>query len=148
MMLSKKTKHALKAVLALAREYGKGPVLVSELSKKERIPKRFLEVILLVLKKSGILRSRRGKGGGYALCLPPDQITVGRIVRLLDGPLAPVPCVSVTAYRRCDDCEDERTCAIRLVMKEVRDTTAMILDNMTLADMLILPDRRAKASGG
>jgi Rrf2 family protein len=146
MMLSKKTKHALKAVLVLAREYGKGPVLLSDLSKKERIPMRFLEAILRELRASGILRSKRGKGGGFSLCSPPEAITVGQIIRVLDGTLAPVPCVSVTAYRPCDDCDDESACAIHILMKEVRDTTALILDNMTLADMLLLPERRAVGS--
>jgi Rrf2 family protein len=135
-MISKKTKYALQALLLLAREYGEGPLLISEVAKHERIPKKFLEYILLQLKNSGILLSRKGKGGGYCLAKDPAEISVGRVIRLLDGPLAPVPCVSVMAYEKCQECRDEQTCGIRLVMKEVRDAIAEILDHTSLQDML------------
>jgi len=135
-MLSKKTKYALKAVLVLAKEYGQGPVLVSSIAEREGIPRKFLELILLELKNQGILQSRKGKGGGYFLARAPHLISVGHVVRILDGPLAPLPCVSRTAYMRCRECRDEKTCGIRMVMKEVRDATAKILDSTSLADML------------
>jgi Rrf2 family protein len=135
-MISKKTKYALKALLYLARKYNQGPVLISDLARDERIPKKFLELILLTLKNNGLLQSRKGKGGGYYLGKLPREISVGNVIRILDGPLAPVPCVSETAYAKCQECVDERTCGIRPVMKEVRDAMANILDNTSLADML------------
>ncbi len=135
-MLSKKTKYALKAMMVLAKEYGQGPVLISDIAQREGIPRKFLELILLELRNQGVLQSKKGKGGGYFLGRPPRQISVGQIVRILDGPLAPLPCVSKTAYMRCRECRDERTCGIRMVMKEVRDATAKILDSTTLDDML------------
>jgi len=135
-MLSKKTKYALKAMMVLAKEYGQGPVLISEIARREVVPQKFLELILLELKNQGILQSKKGKGGGYFLGRPPQQISIGHVIRVLDGPLAPLPCVSRTAYMRCSECLDERTCGIRMVMKEVRDATAKILDSTTLADML------------
>jgi Rrf2 family protein len=131
-MLSKKTKYGLKALLLLARESHRGPVLVSELAERERIPKKFLELILLELKHHGILQSKKGKGGGYFLGRPPSDISLGAIIRLLDGPLAAIPCVSQTAYMKCAECVDEKSCGVRLVMKEVRDATANILDGVTL----------------
>ena len=135
-MLSKKSKYALKAMLVLAKEYGQGPVLISDMARRESIPHKFLELILLELKHQGLLRSKKGKGGGYFLGRDPSQICVGYIVRVLDGPIAPLPCVSKTAYMRCRECRDERSCGIRIVMKEVRDATAKIMDSTSLADML------------
>ncbi len=133
-MLSKKTKYALQAVMVLTREYQKGPVLISEIAGQENIPQKFLEAILLQLKNRGILGSKKGKGGGYFLGRPPEKITFGEIVRMMDGPLAPVPCVSETAYMPCTECNDERTCGIRMVMKEVREALAEILDSTTFRD--------------
>lgn len=135
-MLSKKTKYALKAVLYLARKYEKGPILISDLSREEGIPKKFLELILLALKNNGLLQSKKGKGGGYYLGKPPAEISMGKVVRIMEGPVALVPCVSVTAYAPCGECLDERTCGIRLVMKEIREATAKILDKTSLADVL------------
>ena len=135
-MLSMKAKYGLRALAVLAKEYGNGPVLIGDLAKQERIPHKFLELILLELKKKGILQSKKGKGGGYFLNRPPSATSVGEVVRVLDGPLALLPCVSQTAYRRCDECPDETTCGIRSVMKEVRDSTAKILDGTTLADIV------------
>jgi Rrf2 family protein len=133
-VLSKKSKYGLKAALFLAREVPRGAILVSEIAQQEGIPKKFLEQILLELKRHGVVESRRGKGGGYLLGRPAAEISLGEIVRILDGPLAPMGCVSVTAYRRCDECVDEATCGIRHAMKRVRDSTAAILDGTTLAD--------------
>jgi Rrf2 family protein len=135
-MLSRKAKYGLQAVFLLAKDYGKGPVLISELAGRAAIPKKFLESILLELKKYGILDSKKGKGGGYLLGRPPNEITMGKIIRVLDGPLAPVSCVSQMAYRKCTECIDERTCGIRLVMKEVRDTIADVLDNTSLENVI------------
>ena len=144
-MLSNKVKYALKALTYLAREYGRGPVLIAELSARERIPKKFLELILLELKNHGLLQSKKGKGGGYALNKSPDLITIGCVLRLIEGPLAPLACVSQSAYKRCEECEAEATCGLRMVMKEVRDATARILDGTSLQDIL---DRVERATAG
>jgi Rrf2 family protein len=137
-MLSKKAKYALKALFALAQDNvnGQKSMLIAEIAKQERIPKKFLEAILLDLKNDGILYSKRGKTGGYALRKTPDQISVGQVIRVIDGPLALIPCASQTAYVPCEECIDVESCAIRLTMRKVRDATAAILDNTTLADAL------------
>jgi Rrf2 family protein len=135
-MLSHKSKYALKAAIVLAKEYGQGPVLISDIAQREAIPRKFLELILLELRNRGILQSKKGKGGGYFLGRPPQKVTLGEILRDIEGPLAPIGCVSHTGYVRCQDCRDERTCGIRMVMKDVRDATAKILDATTLADVL------------
>jgi Rrf2 family protein len=135
-MLSQKSKYALKALIVLAHEHGHGPVLISDIAARERIPRRFLELILLELKNRGVLQSRKGKGGGYLLSKPPGNISVGQVLRILEGPLAPLPCVSRTAYQKCEECVDERTCGVRILMREVRDATAAILDSTTLEDVL------------
>ena|SRR5436190_15790705 len=134
-MLTRKSKYGLKAMLVLAEEAESGPLLISELADRQQLPKKFLEAILLELKRHGLLHSKKGKGGGYFLGRKPTEITVGQVIRVLDGPLALTPCVSVTAYRKCDECLDEKTCGVRLAMKEVRDATAEILDNTTLASL-------------
>lgn len=134
-MLSAKCKYGLKAMVYMARHGGAGPLLIADIAEAERIPKKFLDVILLELKTHCLLTSKKGKGGGYQLARTPDKICVGDIVRILDGPLAPVSCVSRTAYRPCDDCTDEHSCVVRAVMQEVRDAIAAVLDNTSLADM-------------
>jgi Rrf2 family protein len=134
-MLSQKAKYGLKAVLALA-ELGEGRMmLISDIAQQQNVPSKFLELILLELKRHGLVHSQRGKNGGYALSRPPEQITFGQIVRILDGPLAPLPCASLSGYRRCSDCNDEDTCAVRLVMRQVRNAVAEILDSTSLADV-------------
>ena len=147
--ISKKSKYAFRALCALARRYNQGPVLIAEVSARQRIPKKFLELILLELRNKGILGSKKGKGGGYFLARAPSTISLGEILRALDGPLAPVPCVSQTAYRTCEECENEATCGIRAVMQNVRDTTAKIVDRESLADVLkreaLLEQRQHKA---
>ncbi|MBW6512786.1 MAG: Rrf2 family transcriptional regulator [Desulfuromonadaceae bacterium] len=143
-MISKKTKYGLLALLALARKYGAGPVQIGDLAEQEGIPKKFLELILLHLKNAGILGSRKGKGGGYFLAKDPAQITMGSAVRVLDGTLAPVPCVSATAYQKCTECDDEESCGIRLVMKDVRDAVANILDNTSVKEVLVRSSDAAK----
>ena len=117
----------------LAGQAGRGPVAISEVAGAERIPHKFLEAILLELKRSGLLHSRKGQHGGYLLARSPEEITVGQVIRVLDGPLALVPCVSQTAYARCEECIDEAGCAVRVAMKQVRDATAAILDSTTLS---------------
>jgi Rrf2 family protein len=134
-VLSRRSKYGLKALLALAQEAGRGPVLVSDLAERDAIPKKFLEAILLDLNRQGLVQSKKGKGGGYFLRRPPEEITFGQVIRALEGPLALVPCVSQTAYARCTECIDEPTCGVRLAMQQVRDATAEILDNTTLADI-------------
>ena len=135
-VLSKKAKYGLKALLRLAEAYPSGPVLIAELAGREKLPLKFLENILLQLRRQGILASKKGRGGGYTLRRAPEAITLGEVVRILDGPLAWVPCASLTAYRKCDDCADEAGCGIRLVMKDVRDATASILDATSVGDLL------------
>lgn len=135
-MISKKAKYGLQAVISLAKRKADEPVLIAELAQQERIPKKFLELILLDLKNHGILQSKKGKGGGYFLGRQAERITLGEVIRVLEGPLAPVSCVSETAYKRCDDCVDENCCGIRLVMKDVRDAISNILDKTTFADVV------------
>lgn len=135
-MISKKTKYGLRALIHLAQQPKNEPVLISELATQEGIPKKFLEQILLDLKNHGILQSKKGKGGGYALSKAPSQIMMGQIVRILSGPLAPTLCVSQTAYQKCEECPDEKTCGVRIMMKEVRDAMASVLDRMSLAEVV------------
>lgn len=135
-MISKKTKYALKALIHLGGTPAGQPVLIADLAREENIPKKFLEFILLSLRKGGLLQSRVGKGGGYTLALPVNKITIGSIVRILEGDVAPVPCLSATNYTKCDECLDEATCGIRLTMTDVNDALAAVLDSLTLADML------------
>ena len=147
-MLTRKSKYGIKAMLLLAEEADRGPILIAELAERQRLPKKFLEAILLELKRHGLLHSKKGKGGGYLLGRKPTEITVGQIIRVLEGPLALTPCVSVTAYRKCEECIDEKTCAVRIAMKEVRDSTAEILDNTPLAGLNAqVPGARRKRRG-
>ncbi|MBV8903537.1 MAG: Rrf2 family transcriptional regulator [Acidobacteriia bacterium] len=134
--ISKRTQYGLKAVLNLARRYGEGPVLIATISQEESIPVKFLELILLNLKSRGLLRSKTGKGGGYELTRPPAEITLGSLIRLMEGPLAPLPCASETAYRPCKECPDVERCGVRMVMRQVRDVMAEVLDRTTMADLL------------
>ena len=147
--LSKKTQYTLRALYSLARQYGKGPLLSATLSKEESIPQQFLEQILLGLKKDGLVESKKGKGGGYTLVTPPDSIMIGQVIRLVEGPLAPLPCASEKAYRKCDECVDDRYCGTKLVMREVRDAMALILDRTSLAEVCRREDAaRAEAEQG
>lgn len=135
-MISRKTKYGLHSLIHLAKRYNEGPVLIANLAREERIPKKFLEAILLELRKQGILDSKKGKGGGYSLSVHPEYVNMGRVIRILDGPMAPVACVSKTAYRKCDECQDENSCGIRMVMTDVRDAIVNILDKTSLADVI------------
>jgi Rrf2 family protein len=136
LMLSQKARYALRALFLLAKRPLGQTVMIAEIAKEARIPRKFLEQILLELKKRGILHSVRGKFGGYTLGRAPDKISFAEVIRAIDGPLALSPCVSVTAYRRCDDCVDEATCVLRKVLLAVRDSTANILESRTLAEGL------------
>lgn len=131
-MLSKKTRYAMVALTRLAKEYGNGPILISELARSEMLPQRFLENILLELKKMGILGSRLGKSGGYYLLRHPAEVNLAEIVRQFEGPIALLSCVSEKAYQSCEFCKDETTCEIRRVFKEIRDNTFDILEKATL----------------
>ena len=133
-MLSKKTKYGLKALSYLARQEQHTPVLISEISESENISKKFLESILLTLKKGGILASKKGKGGGYYLLKQPEDIKISSIIRMLEGPIAMLPCVSLNYYQKCDDCNSEERCSLNILMAEVRDSTLKILENKTLAN--------------
>jgi len=135
-MLSHRAKYALRALQYLAQQEPGEAILISEIAERQAVPKKFLEIILVELKRASLVRSFRGRNGGYALAKPADAIFLGNIVRLMDGPLAALPCASLTAYRRCDDCHDEATCQIRRVFRKVRDATAAILDRTTLADIV------------
>jgi Rrf2 family protein len=132
-VLTRKSKYGLKALLLLAREFDRGPILAAEIAAREGIPEKFLQGILLELRRRNVVRSRRGQGGGYQLARAPETINFGEVLRILDGPLALTPCVSQTAYQHCDECADESRCGIRLVMKDVRDQTARILESASLS---------------
>ncbi len=131
--LSKRTQYSLRALYALTRKFGEGPVLITTLAESETIPKKFLEQILVSLKSAGFVSSKKGKGGGYILAQPPEKITIGSVIRAIEGPLAPLPCASETRFRKCDECVDIQTCGTRIVMRQVRDAMAAILDETTLA---------------
>jgi Rrf2 family protein len=147
--ISKRTQYGLKAVLALARSYREGPTLIATLSQEERIPLKFLEAILLDLKGHGLLSSKKGKGGGYCLSRPPSTVTIGSIIRMMEGPLAPLPCASETDFRPCAECRDIETCGTRIIMRQVRDAIAGVLDKTTLADVIRrqLEDRAGHSTG-
>jgi len=136
-MISQKAKYALRALIALARSEDPNEVLlISEIAEQQRIPKKFLEQILLDLKHHGIVVSRRGKSGGYMLLKEPADITFGEVLRIIDGPIAPLPCLSRMAYRRCEDCRSEETCETRRVFARVADATREVLDGTTIADCI------------
>lgn len=139
-MVSQKVQYALRALIALARAQPGEACFIADIARTQRIPKKFLEQILLELKRHGIVHSRRGKQGGYLLLKRADEITFGEVVRLIDGPLAPLPCLSRIAYRRCDSCVDESTCEIRRVFAHVADATRLVLDGITIAAAINHPD--------
>jgi len=134
-MLSKKTKYGLKALTFIARSDSDAPVPVAVIAKGEQIPQKFLEGILLTLKKSGILGSKKGKHGGYYLRDVPSEIKMTDVMRVLEGPIAMVPCVSLNYYEKCDDCPDENLCSVHKLMIQVRDNTLEVFRNTTLADL-------------
>lgn len=144
-MLSNKAKYGLKAMLYLANRRDTAPVGILEVAQGQNIPKKFLDAILLELRRSGLVHSRKGRGGGYVLAKPAAEISVGRIIRVLDGPLAPIACASKTAYRPCSDC-DVPNCHTRRLMQRVRDAMSEILDHTSLAEMAALPEAQAETA--
>jgi Rrf2 family protein len=130
--LTRKCQYALRALYFLATEYGKGPILIPRISAHANASADFLETILLQLKNAGILESRRGRHGGYSLLLPPDQVTVGSIIRVIDGPLVTLPCVDQKGARPCQDCGGGQFCEIRLFMHDAQEAVATILDKTSL----------------
>ncbi|WP_299251201.1 Rrf2 family transcriptional regulator [uncultured Lacinutrix sp.] len=136
-MLSKKTKYGIKALVHLAKQEERSPVQIGTISLAENISQKFLESILLSLKKTGFLGSKKGKGGGYYLLKDPKDIPMTTVMRVLEGPIAMVPCVSLNFYEKCDDCPDENTCAVNKIMLEVRDSTLEIFKNTTLFDLCL-----------
>ncbi len=146
-MLSQKARYALHALIVLGEHGDAEPMMIADIAEEARVPRKFLEQILLDLKRRGIVRSLRGRSGGYLLGKSPRQITFAEIIRTIDGPLALSPCVSTTAYHRCEDCTDEQTCAIRKVLLAARDATAAILEERTLAGALSAnAKRRSRAA--
>ena len=139
-MLTKKGKYGLKALIALARLPEGQTAFSAEIARTNQIPKKFLDSILLELRNAGIVRSKKGPGGGYALSKPASEIHIGHAIRVLDGPLAPIRCASRTAFEACDDCSDPEGCEVRRSMTLVRDAMAEILDGMTLEAFSRAPD--------
>ena len=139
-MLTNKGKYGLKAMVHLAGIEPGDLAQVADIAETNSISKKFLDHILTELRHAGLVYSKKGKGGGYALARPAHDIRIGEIVRVLDGPLAPISCASVTAFRPCEDCDDLKTCAVRQVMVEARNAIANVLDHRTLAEMRALTD--------
>ncbi len=140
-MLNKKTQYAIKALIYLAEKKEDGPILIADISKKKKIPLKFLENILLELRKEGILESKKGKGGGYYLNVPASKIPLADIIRKIDGPISMLPCTSLYFYERCKNC-DEKNCGLHDIMIEVRDANLKILENKTIADLANLPKKK------
>lgn len=137
-MISQKAKYAFKALARLAARKGDS-AQIEEIAAEAAIPRKFLEHILLDLKRAGIVASRRGRAGGYALIKRPEVITIGNVLRAIDGPIAPLPCISRTAYRRCADCADEKTCIVRRLFADTYTAQLLLLDGTTLAEALRQP---------
>jgi len=135
-MLSRKTKYGLKALTHMASRRDQGNIVIQDIAEAEGISKKFLESILLTLRKSGYLGSKKGKGGGYYLIKEPEDITMASVIRILEGPIAMLPCASLNFYEKCDDCKDEDACSVHSLMIEVRDQTLAVLENKTLADVV------------
>ncbi len=134
-MLSKKTKYGLKAMALLASQQENTPMAIACISESENISHKYLESILLTLKKAGFVAAKKGKGGGYYLLIPADKIPLVDLIRVLEGPIAMLPCVSLNFYEKCADCPDEATCSVHQVMLQVRDNTLAIFRNTSLADI-------------
>lgn len=146
-MLSKKSKYAIKALIVLAKEYDSHlPKRISEISADEHIPRKFLEAILLELRNKGILGSKKGVNGGYYLLKKPSEILLSEVIRITDGPIALLPCVSLNFYERCEECTDEVTCSIRQIAIEVRDASLKILGGNSLEDMVKREEKLRKSS--
>lgn len=142
-MITKKSKYAIKALIYLTKQKPHHPVLIEEISQAEKIPKKFLEAILLELRKSGYLGSKKGKGGGYYLLKPADEINMAEVMRLFDGAIALVPCVAHRYYEPCEECLDEITCPIREVFRNIREQTVAILKDNNFA-ILVEKEKKLK----
>jgi Rrf2 family protein len=147
-VLTNKGKYGLKAIIHLARLEAGETAQVADIAQQNNISKKFLDAILLDLRNAGMLRSKKGPGGGYALAKPARSIKVGAVVRALDGPLAPIGCASRSAFRPCDDCGDIDLCAVRSVMRDVRDSMAAVLDNRSIADLAKRPSAKPSRKAG
>ncbi|WP_276389693.1 RrF2 family transcriptional regulator [Eudoraea chungangensis] len=135
-MLSKKTKYGLKALTYLASKPKNEPVQIAEIAEHENISQKFLETILLSLRKTGFLGSKKGKGGGYYLIKDPSDIKMTSVIRILEGPIAMIPCVSLNFYEKCDDCPDENKCSVHKLMIQVRDSALKVYGQTTLSDLI------------
>jgi Rrf2 family protein len=144
-MLTAKGKYSLKALAYLAALGPQATAQAADVARANNIPKKFLDAILGELRNAGFVRSRKGPGGGYRLARSPRLIKIGQVIRTIDGPLAPIACASRTAYQRCRDCRNVKTCLVRLMMTEVRDAMADILDGMTIAEMVAQATRKKQA---
>lgn len=135
-MLSKKTKYAIKALMVLGRNYGNSPMQIVKIAEEERIPKKFLEQILLEMRNAGILYSKKGAGGGYGMNKAPEDVFLSQVMRLIDGPIALLPCVSLNFYRPCEECVDEHACGIRDTFVDVRNSMLEILNDTSIAQLI------------
>ena len=137
-MITSKTKYAIKALIELAEERRRGgsSLRIEEIAQRADAPKRFLEHILIDIRRAGIITSRRGRDGGYVLIKPPESVSIGEVLRMIDGPIAPLPCLSRRAYHPCDDCRDEARCRIRRVFGDLYAAYLLMLESLTLADLL------------
>lgn len=135
-MLSKKTQYAIKALVILGKNYGKEPMQILRIAQEDKIPKKFLEQILLELRNAGLLVSKKGAGGGYSLNKDPNEIFLTQILRITGGPIALLPCVSLNFYQRCEECIHEKTCGIRDVFTDVRNASLKILSETSIADVI------------
>jgi Rrf2 family protein len=143
-MLSQKARYALHALFVLAARQSADPMMIADIAAEAKVPRKFLEQILLDLKKRGVVHSHRGKYGGYTLGRTPEEISFAEVLRIIDGPLALSPCASRTAYRKCDDCEDENACAIRRLLLQVRDATSELLEKSTIAQAIAFEKGKKK----
>ena len=137
-MISSKTKYAIKALIELAEERKRGgtSLRIEEIAQRADAPKRFLEHILIDIRRSGIIASRRGRDGGYVLIKPAESVSIGEVLRMIDGPIAPLPCLSRKAYHPCEDCRDEAACRIRRVFGDLFSAYLLMLESLTLADLM------------
>jgi len=135
-VITQKAKYAFKALLYLATQPAGASLSIEAVARGADVPRRFLEHILLDLKRSGLVTSRRGRVGGYSLVKPAEEMTIGAVLRAIDGPIAPLPCISRTAYRKCADCKDEKTCNVRHLFADTYSATLLLMDGITLATAL------------
>jgi len=136
-LLSKKTKYAIRALIALGEQFGGESMNILSIAQKEKIPKKFLEQILLEMRNAGFLYSKKGAGGGYSLLKDPKEINLVQVMRLTGGPIAQLPCVSINFYQKCEECRDEASCGIRATFMDVRDATLKILSETTISDLIL-----------